>query len=224
MPVKPDLLARGPELLARGPWRRQDLAVVWRSDPFEPGAHASAQADGMLAALRERGSPSYDGLAARLVSFEARDRSLKLELQPVRWALRLLADGGHSSISAMCVVRDAEGRWLAGRRSAWVASWAGLWELGASGAVEVGENPAQALERELREEWSLRAQRSDLEALVKLPGGHVLLVGQAWLGAGARAAPNDEHDAFAWWPAAVERWPPEAGAEVRQMGAMLNGT
>ena len=212
-----------PDVLARGPWQRSDLEISWRSDAFEPGAVASAEADRLLERLRERGSPSYDGLAARMVSFQAEDGVLKLELQPVRWALRLLAHGGGSSISAMCIVRDAAGRWLAGRRSPWVASWAGIWELGASGAVEVGENPAQALDRELHEEWSLTAQRSELEALVRLPNGQVLLVGQAWLAPDAQAAPDDEHDAYAWWPAALEQWPAHASPELRQMGAMLSG-
>ena len=35
-----------------------------------------------------------------------------------------------------------------------------------------------------------------------------MFVGQAWLAAGAEVVPDDEHDAFAWWPAEVERGPP----------------
>ncbi len=68
------------------------------------------------------------------------DGRLELELEPVRWSLRLGGDAV-DSLSALCVVRDSEGRWLAGRRAAWVATWAGRWALGAGGTVEVGREP-----------------------------------------------------------------------------------
>lgn len=210
-----------PELLARGPWSPDDLEISWRSDPFEASAEQVAEADRVLDRLRERGSPSYDGLAGRLAGFEVRGSSLKLELQPIRWALRLLPDAG-SSISALCVVRDADGGWLAGRRAAWVASWAGRWALGAGGSVEVDENPAVTLERELEEEWSVSPERLQVEALVRLANGMVMLIGQAWLPPGASVRPDAEHDAFAWWPREVERWPAEADAPLRLMGAMLS--
>ena len=79
---------------------------------------------------------------------------LRLELQPVRWALRLLDDAS-DSLTALCVVRSADGRWLAGRRAGWVSSWANRWALGAGGAVDLGESPADTLARELHEEWQL---------------------------------------------------------------------
>ena len=96
----------------------------------------------------------------------------------MRWSLRLGGDAV-DSISALCVVRDAEGRWLAGRRAAWVATWAGRWALGAGGSVEVGENPAETLARELEEEWSVVPERLTVEALIRIPSGLVLLVGMA---------------------------------------------
>lgn len=210
-----------PLLLARGPWEPAELEVLWRADEFEAGAAAGAAADRMLEALRQRGSPSHDGLTARMVSFDVRDHGLRLELQPVRWALRLLPDAGHSSISVMCVVRDQDGRWLAGRRSAWVATWAGRWELGAAGAIEVDEHPALALARELSEEWSLAAQRAELQALMRLENGQVVLVAEARVASGASIDPGDEHDAHAWWPAAIEDWPPEAEEPLRALGEML---
>ena len=52
-----------------------------------------------------------------------------------------------------------DGRWLAGRRADWVATWAGRWALGAGGAVEVGEDPVTALARELEEEWPVAPER-----------------------------------------------------------------
>ena len=111
--------------------------------------------------MRERGSPSHDGLAARLAGYEVQNGKLKLELQPARWALRLIPENAAGSLAATCVVRDADGRWLAGRRAAWLASWAGRWALGAGGAVEVDENPTDTMSRELQEEWSVQAQRTE---------------------------------------------------------------
>ena len=140
-------------LLARGPWAPHHVTAAWREDPFEPAAADTEAADAALAALRERGSPSHDGFAARLASFEQREAGLHLELQPARWSLRLVGSADARTVSVLCVVRDAEGRWLAGRRAPWLASWTGRWTLGAAGAVEVGEQPVAAMERELDEEW-----------------------------------------------------------------------
>jgi ADP-ribose pyrophosphatase YjhB (NUDIX family) len=208
-------------LLARGPWTPEQVTAAWREDPFEPAAAATAAADDALAALRERGSPSHDGLAARLVDFEQRDELLHLELQPARWSLRLTGDQATRSVSVLCVVRDAGGRWLAGRRAPWLASWTGRWTLGAAGAVEVGEQPVDAMTRELEEEWSVAPEQLSVEALAGTPNGLVFLVGMAWLPDGAEAIPDDEHDAHAWWPADVARWPAEADETVRRMAALL---
>lgn len=209
-----------PGLLARGPWRPEQVAARWREEEFEPGAEAAAAADAAIAALRERGSPSHDGLSARLADFDAGAQRLALELQPMRWSLRLGDDASHA-LAALCVTRAADGRWLAGRRAPWVASWAGRWALGAGGSVDVGEHPADTLARELEEEWAVAPERLSVEALVRIPSGLVLFVGVAWLPAGAEVTPDHEHDAFAWWPAEVERWPEEADAPLRAMGALL---
>ncbi|HET9075079.1 MAG TPA: NUDIX domain-containing protein [Solirubrobacteraceae bacterium] len=212
-------------ILARGPWDPGAVSAAWRAEPFQADAAASAEADRLLRQLADRGSPSHDGLAARLADFAVRDGELHLELQPMRWALRLLDGGADSSISALCIVRAADGRWLAGRRAAWVASWAGRWALGAGGAVEVNENPTLTLTRELQEEWSIVHERLSVEALIRSEGGNVLFVGQAWLAEGAEAdlVRDHEHDAHAWWPARVEDWPAEADAPLRHLGHMLAG-
>jgi 8-oxo-dGTP diphosphatase len=211
-----------PALLARGPWEPAQVVARWREDEFEPHDEARAQADETIARLRERGSPSHDGLAARLCGHEADPDRLALELQPMRWSVRL-GDDALASLSALCVARDTEGRWLAGRRAAWLATWAGRWALGAGGAVEVGENPADTLARELREEWSVKPETLRVEALVRIPSGLVLLVGMATLPAGAEVEPDAEHDAFAWWPADVGEWPDEADAPLRRMAELLGG-
>lgn len=210
-------------ILARGPWEREQLQVVWRSEPFAPDPPETEAADVALDDLRRRGSPSHDGLAARLASFEAGNGALHLELQPARWALRLIAHGAAGSLSALCIVRAADGGWLAGRRAQWLASWAGRWALGAGGAVEVGENPADTLHRELREEWSVDPERLRVEALVRVPSGAVLLIGQAWLAPGSQVVPDDEHDDFEWWPADVARWPAHADEPLRRTGLLLSG-
>lgn len=194
----------------------------WQDEPFEPAARQTEEADVALDALRQRGSPSHDGFAARLAGFEARPENLVLRLQPARWALRLIADRAAGSLSALCVVRAADGSWLAGRRAQWLASWAGRWALGAGGSVEVGENPAHTMHRELEEEWSVSAQRLRIEALIKLPSDAVLLVGQAWLPEGATVVPDDEHDTFEWWAADVARWPEYADEPLRRIALLLS--
>jgi len=208
-------------LLARGPWSPEQVTAAWETQPFEPEAADTAAADAALAALRERGSPSHDGLAARLAGFEQHDGGLRLELQPARWALRLIGNAATRSVSVLCVVRDADGRWLAGRRAPWLASWTGRWTLGAAGAVEVGEQPVDAMVRELEEEWSLVPATLSIEALAGTPNGLVFLVGVAWVAPGAEAVPDDEHDAHAWWPVDVAQWPDEADETVRRMAALL---
>jgi 8-oxo-dGTP diphosphatase len=209
-----------PALLARGPWTPDQVTCSWREEHFEPHPEAEAAADAAIAELRERGSPSHDGLAVRLCEYEASGGRLALELQPARWSLRL-GDDAASSLSALCVARDSEGRWLAGRRAGWLATWAGRWALGAGGAVEVGESPVQTLGRELEEEWSVVAERLSVEALVRVPSGLVLLVGMARLAPGAEVEPDDEHDAFAWWPPDPASWPEEAEEPLRRMGLLL---
>jgi 8-oxo-dGTP diphosphatase len=207
-------------ILARGPWERGQVAVQWREDSFEPDPQQSAAADRAIAELEDRGSPAHDGLAARLCDFEADPEALRLTLQPMRWSVRL-SDDAAAALSVLCVARDAAGRWLAGRRAPWVATWAGRWALGAGGAVELGEDPVEALTRELEEEWSVAPERFAVEALVSLPTGLVMLIGQAWLAAGTEVHRDAEHDAHAWWPAEPAAWPAEADPVLRRMAAML---
>ena len=210
-----------PGILARGPWELDRIEARWRADSFEPDAGRTAAADAVIAALRERNSPAHDGLAARLVGYELRDGGLLIELQPIRWALRLLNGDANQSVAALCVTRAADGRWLAGRRAPWVASWPGRWALGAGGSVDAGENPAHTLLRELREEWSVEAERARGEALLCLPHQLVMFVGTAWLPDGAEVTPDAEHDAYAWWPADVAQWPDEADEPLRRMASFL---
>ena len=215
-------MAVQPAILARGPWRPGDLEVTWRPAPFELPASVTDAVDAKLAELAARGSPAHDGLSARMRSFEVRDGRLALECEPVRWGVRLLTDDALQSLSALCIVRAADGRWLAGRRSLWLATWAGRWALGAAGAVEVGENPADTLVRELREEWSVAPERLTVEALARGPNGGVMVVGMAWLAPAAVVTPEAEHDEFAWWPAPFSGWPAHADEPLRRIAELVS--
>jgi 8-oxo-dGTP diphosphatase len=210
-----------PGILARGPWKTDQVASRWREEEYEPPPARSVAADEAIAALEDRGSPAHDGLAARLARFEAGADRLELELQPMRWSLRLVSEDASASLAALCVTRDADGRWLAGRRADWVATWAGRWALGAGGAVEVGEDPVETLGRELQEEWSVTPERLSVEALVSLPNRLAMLIGLAWLPAGAAVTPDAEHDDHAWWPPNPEEWPEDADPALRRMAAIL---
>ena len=210
-----------PGILARGPWKTDQVASRWREEEYEPPPARTEAADEAIAALEDRGSPAHDGLAARLAGFEAADGRLQLELQPMRWSLRLVREDASASLAALCVTRDADGRWLAGRRAKWVASWAGRWALGAGGAVEVGEDPVETLGRELEEEWSVTPERLSVEALVSLPNRLAMLIGLAWLPAGVEVTRDPEHDEHAWWPADPAAWPGDADPALRQMAAIL---
>ena len=215
-------MSSAPGILARGPWQAAQVAATWRDDSFVADSERSAAADAAIAALADRGSPTHDGLAARLAGWSEDGEGLALELQPMRWALRLLSDGAADALSVLCVVRDAEGRWLAGRRADWVATWAGRWALGAGGAVEVGEDPVTSLTRELEEEWGVQPERLAVEALVRAPSGMAMLVGQAWLGGDAEVTRDHEHDAHAWWPADVDEWPEDAHPALSMMARLLD--
>ena len=55
-------------LLARGPWDPDAVEVHWSDDHYDPPPARVEAADAAIAALRDRGSPSHDGLSARLVA------------------------------------------------------------------------------------------------------------------------------------------------------------
>jgi ADP-ribose pyrophosphatase YjhB (NUDIX family) len=210
-----------PGILARGPWQPDQVATRWREDRYEPDPALEAQADAAIAELQGRGSPSHDGWAARLAAFESAPGGLSVELQPMRWALRLIGDDALGSLSVLCAARAADGRWLAGRRADWVATWAGRWALGAGGAVDLGEDPVTALRRELEEEWAVVPETLTVEALVCLPNRLTMLIGQAWLPDGAEVTRDHEHDEHAWWPADPSAWPDEADTQLRRMALLL---
>jgi 8-oxo-dGTP diphosphatase len=212
--------ASRPGILARGPWAADQVEVHWLEEAYRPPEEVARRADAAVTGLRERGSPAHDGMATRLAGWHTEAGRLVLELQPSRWALRLVEGDACESLTALCAVRTADGRWLAGRRADWVSTWAGRWALGAGGAVDLGESPALTLARELAEEWSLEPERLSVEALVALANGMTMVVGLATVSDHSVPVPDSEHDEWAWWPSDVERWPAEAG-ELMRMGRLL---
>lgn len=211
-----------PNLLARGPWAPEDVSFAWSEGLYVPDDAVSADADTAIAALRARDSPSHDGLSARLAGHHVdADGRLHMDLQPVRWALRLLPGGAARSMTGQCVVRNHEGHWLAGRRAGWVATWAGRWTLGAGGAVDPRESPMHTLGRELHEEWSVTPERLRGNALLLLPSDLVMFVGVAWLAPGAEVERDPEHDAHEWWPADVDAWPAHADPTLRALARLV---
>jgi len=210
-------------ILARGPWQSDQVEARWLEDTFEPPAEVLREADAAVDGLRERGSPAHDGMATRLAGWREEEGRLLLDLQPMRWAVRLVEGNACDSLTALCAVRTEDGRWLAGRRAAWVSTWAGRWALGAGGAVDLGEGPAQTLTRELDEEWQLEPDSLSVEALLGLPNGVVMVVGLATVPDAAEPVPDDEHDEWAWWPAEVDAWPAEADERLKLMARLLSG-
>jgi len=212
-----------PTVLALGGWSPQQVETRWLEERFEPPEEVERLADDAVEELRRRGSPCHDGLAARLAHWESSPQRLALQLQPSRWALRLVEGSASYSLTSLCVVRSVDGRWLAGRRARWVSTWAGRWALGAGGAVDLGESPAHTLSRELEEEWRLVPERLTVAALVALPNGLAMLVGVATVPDDAQPVPDDEHDEWAWWPPEPESWPDDADQRLRLMGTLLAG-
>jgi hypothetical protein len=208
-------ILRAVDVLLEGPWAPNAVDVRWRTDAYEPAPQAAAAADAALERLAARGSPSHDSMAARLSRARARDDRLELELQPVRWALRLVDGAAAESLFIHCLVRSPEGDWLAGRRAPWLAVLPGAWHLGAAGAVDAGDDPIATMRQELDEEWGLGGALLRLAAVLLEPSRRTVLLGVADVAGTAEPRPNDEHDAWAWWPADTGLWPDDAPTDMR---------
>src|SRR5271169_274460 len=98
-----DASTAAPEILARGPWELEQIRARWRDDPYEPTTGQTEAADAAIKTLHDRGSPSHDGVAARLVDYHQDADGIAIELQPLRWALRLVAGDAAHSVAALCV-------------------------------------------------------------------------------------------------------------------------
>ena len=149
----------------RSRWRPSGATTPTRCRPS-----VERLADGAVAGLRERGSPAHDGLATRLVEVgcgrrpaAARapagalgappaGRRLRQPHRPCAWCARPTAAGSPAGEPHGC------------------RAWANRWALGAGGAVDLGESPAETLTRELQEEWQLEPEALSVEALLASAG------------------------------------------------------
>ncbi len=212
-----------PGILARGPWPPNRVSSRWSATRYEPSPEKVAEADRAIDELRGRGSPSHDGVSARLERYTVSDEGdLVLELQEMRWALRLLRETRRtpSRSCAWCATTRVAGS-RAGGRSGWRRGPA-CGRSGAGGAVDAGEDPTETLARELLEEWSVEPERLDVEALIAVPSGMAMLIGQAWLAPGAEVQRDHEHDDHAWWPPDPANWPEHAHPQLQRLATLLS--
>ena len=73
-----------PEVLARGPWALERISTCWLPQQFEPSRAYTEAADAAIRGLQDRGSPSHDGMAARLVDYRQDGDAIAIDLQPLR--------------------------------------------------------------------------------------------------------------------------------------------
>ena len=102
--------------------------------------------------------------------------------------------------AVVCVLVRGD-RVLAMRRSAWKDVGAGIWET-VSGRLEPGEQPLDAIAREVIEETGLRAEINPdpVDAYVAMRGEHPMLVVvyRGDVAADGTLSLSVEHDAHAW--------------------------
>ena len=213
-----------PEVLARGPWPLEQVRAHWREEHFEPSAAHARAADAAIAALQQRGSPSHDGVAARLVEY-ARGRGRRragaaaAALGACGWSPATRRTASRRTASR---VRPTAAGWPAGaRRGSPRGPGAGRWARAAR-SISARTRPTRSCASS-QEEWSVAPARVQGEALLRLPHKMVMFIGQAWLAEGAEdeVTPDHEHDAFAWWPREIDEWPPEAGEILPRLARWL---
>ena len=52
--------------------------------------------------------------------------------------------------------------------------------------------------------------------------GTAMLIGQAWLAAGAQVRCDHEHEAYEWWPADPAQWPERVVPELQLVAELLS--
>ena len=178
----------GGEPLARGRVRAARRPAARRPTRRSPRSRTAARP-------RTTGSPPGSPATRQ------RDGRLELELQPMRWSLRLVARGRQRLAGG--AVRDARRRRaLAGRPPRRVGRLVGR-PLGARrrrlgrGRRGPGRDARRASSRRSGR-W--RPSGSPSRRWSRLPNRLAMLVGLAWLPEGAEVTPDAEHDEHAWWP------------------------
>jgi len=189
-----------------GPFADVQHSISVRETPG--GSRISAQ-------LRWQGCGA---LADRIIFRRLAGAFLQERLTGVRAAVDQMA--GARQVVAGAIIRDATVL-LARRR--WPLALAGQWEL-PGGAVEPGEEPAEALRRELTEELGVRTHiGARLGSDVPLPDGRVLRAYHVTLRSGDPQA--REHSALRW-VRADDLWSLDMVANDRgwrpELAALLN--
>ena len=209
---------------ARGPWAPEEVVARWRDEHFEPPRRARrrppTRRSRRCASAGRRATTASPRASSATASDDGR---LELELQPLRWALRLVA--GRRAGVGLRALRHARARRALARgpaRGVAVASGRGA----GRSAPAARSTSARARPRRSRasscEEWSVEPERLTVEALVRLPHGMVMVVGARLAGRRApRSTPDDEHDAYAWWPADVDAVARRGGRGAAPHGATL---
>ena len=152
----------GPGILARGPWAPDDVERALARGAVRAAPAATEAADAALDELRERGSPSHDGLAARLPSLRGRRRPprARAAADPLGAAAARTATPRRACRRSASCARPTAAGWPDAARPGWRPG-PGAGRSGPAARSSVGENPADTLVRELREEWSVTPERID---------------------------------------------------------------
>ena len=212
-----------PGILARGPWPAGQVAARWRDEPYEPAPERTRRRRrGDRRAARPRlARPTTASPRASPASSAPTD-GLRMELQPMRWALRLVASDASASLAALCVVRDGDGplaRRPPRRRGSRPGPGAGR------SAPAARSRSARTRRRRSRASWT-RSGRSSPSARPSRrssasPTGWSCSSARRGCAPGAEVTRDPEHDAHAWWPPDLDDWPDEADRALRHMARLL---
>ena len=138
----------------------------------------------------------------------------------MRWALRLVGSDALGSLSVLCAARSADGRWLAGRRADWVATWAG--PLGARrrrrGRGRRGPGAARSRASSRRSGRSCPSGSTSRRSSA-CPTGWRCSSARPGCPTARRSTRDPEHDAHAWWPADPAAWPRRGAPGPARHGA-----
>ena len=206
----------------RGRWRTS-TRTGWRSTSFRPPPRRS-RPTGRSRSSTTAALPATTGWRPGSSASASRDAGISIEMQPLRWALRLVGEDASQSMAALCVTRAADGRWLAGRRAPWVASWAG--PLGARRRRRGRRRREPRRDPRARAPGGVvgrpRAGSRRGAPAPAAPAGDVRRPGVARRGRRSRkSTPDHEHDEYAWWPSDIDEWPAE-GETLATMARWLS--
>ncbi len=153
-------MTSSPGIFARGPWAPAQVRADWREDMYEPPDEATAAADAAITALA-RARLAEPRRPRRAPRRRTARRTASCRCRCSRSAGRCAWSTATppQSMAALCVTRAHDGRWLAGRRAAWLSTWAGAGPSAPAARSTSASPPPTRSTRELHEEWRLAADR-----------------------------------------------------------------